>query len=136
MAHKYKLFYLTQHEKLGAKYSYFKRLYCFIIAFGFFGLSVNAQTFYKTPSGKKYHTANCRTVKNVSEAITLDEAVKLGLTPCKICHPQNIYGTITPIKKAHGQSATVQCKGMKKDGTRCLHRTSIANGYCYQHQPK
>jgi hypothetical protein len=36
-----------------------------------FTISLNAQTVYKTPSGAKYHLANCRTVKNVSEAITI-----------------------------------------------------------------
>jgi hypothetical protein len=44
-----------------------------------FSFSVNAQTFYKTPSGKKYHLATCHMVKNVSEAITLNEAKELGL---------------------------------------------------------
>lgn len=49
--------------------------------------TLKAQTVYKTPSGAKYHTANCHTVKNVSDAITVSEAVKLGLQPCKVCKP-------------------------------------------------
>jgi hypothetical protein len=100
-----------------------------------FSFSVNAQTFYKTPSGKKYHLATCHMVKNVSEAITLNEAKELGLEPCKICKPEIIYSE-TPTKKAKGQDATVQCRGLTKAGTRCKHMTSIANGYCYQHQPE
>lgn len=98
-------------------------------------LSIKAQTVFKTPSGAKYHLATCRMVKNVSQEITVNEAIQLGLQPCKICNPQNIYAAgITP-HKAQGQNQTVQCKGFIKSGTRCRHMTSIANGYCYQHQP-
>lgn len=96
-------------------------------------ISASAQTVYKTPSGKKYHTAACHMVKNVSEAITLEQARQLGLEPCKICRPDMNYGSGN--KQAQGQSKTVQCKGITKAGTRCKHMTSIANGYCFQHQP-
>jgi methylphosphotriester-DNA--protein-cysteine methyltransferase len=74
-------------------------------------------------------------VKNVSEEITTAKAMELGLEPCKICKPENIYGNAPVVHKAQGQSNTVQCKGMTKAGARCKHMTSIANGYCYQHQP-
>lgn len=98
--------------------------------------SVKAQSVYKTPSGEKYHLATCHTVKNVSEEISVGKAKELGLQPCKVCKPQNIYASGTPQKTPQGQSkATVQCKGTTKAGTRCKHMTSIANGYCYQHQP-
>jgi hypothetical protein len=96
------------------------------LVFVILSFSVNAQTFYKTPSGKKYHLATCHMVKNVSEAITLNEAKELGLEPCKICKPENISSE-TPTKKAKGQDATVQCRGLTKAGTRCKHMTSIAN---------
>jgi hypothetical protein len=96
------------------------------LVFVILSFSVNTQTFYKTPSGKKYHLATCHMVKNVSEAITLNEAKELGLEPCKICKPENISSE-TPTKKAKGQDATVQCRGLTKAGTRCKHMTSIAN---------
>ena len=99
-------------------------------------LCCNSQTVFKTPSGAKYHLSTCRTVKNVSEEISVEKAKDLGLTPCKICKPANIYGTsIAPDHKAQGQGNTVQCKGKTKSGTRCRHKTRIANGYCFQHQP-
>ena len=116
--------------------NYVRHILCLVIAFGCIFLSTNAQTFYRTPSGKKYHLANCRMVKNVSQAVSVTELKKSELEPCKICHPQNVYVSDGPIKKVQGQSATVQCKGMTKAGTRCRHRTGIGNGYCYQHQPK
>jgi hypothetical protein len=94
----------------------------------------NGQTVYKTPSGEKYHTANCHTVKNVSEQLSVEEAVKLGLEPCKICKPAGSYST-PQTKKPQGEGTTVQCKGTTKVGTRCKHMTRIANGYCFQHQP-
>jgi hypothetical protein len=73
-------------------------------------------------------------VKNVSEEISTAKAMELGLQSCKICKPENIYGNAMIIHKAQGQTNTAQCKGLTKAGTRCKHMTSIANGYCYQHQ--
>jgi hypothetical protein len=40
-----------------------------------------------------------------------------------------------PDNKPRAQSISVQCNGLTKKGTRCKHNTSIANGYCFQHQP-
>lgn len=98
--------------------------------------SIKAQTVFKTPSGQKYHLASCRMVRNVSQEITVAEANKMDLEPCKICNPQNIYNGAPPPHKAQGQNSTAQCIGYTKAGNRCKHMTSIANGYCYQHQPK
>lgn len=75
-------------------------------------------------------------VKNVSEQITVSQARELGLQPCKICRPQNIYATSPTTNKAQGEGTTVQCSGTTKAGTRCKHMTRIANGYCFQHQPE
>jgi hypothetical protein len=98
-------------------------------------LKSSRQDVYKTPSGKKYHLASCRMVKNVSEKISLEKAIELGLEPCKICNPP-ASATNQSSKQPQGSGVTVQCKGITKAGTRCKHMTSIANGYCYQHQPK
>lgn len=75
-------------------------------------------------------------VENVSEKITLEQAIKSGLEPCKICRPGAGQLNLSSDNKAVGQNVSVQCKGITKKGTRCLHKTHIANGYCYQHQPK
>jgi methylphosphotriester-DNA--protein-cysteine methyltransferase len=107
-----------------------------IIALLLFSVSLQAQTVYKTPSGAKYHLATCHTVKNVSEKMTIEEAKAAGLQPCKICKPESGYASGLSSNKAQGQiTATVQCKGFTKSGTRCKHKTRIANGYCFQHQP-
>lgn len=98
-------------------------------------LTGHSQDVYKTPSGKKYHLASCRMVENVSEKISIQKAVELGLEPCKICKPDAVVKQTVSSKNAQGQNKTVQCKGYTKAGTRCKHMTSIANGYCYQHQP-
>lgn len=97
-------------------------------------LSGKGQTVYKTPSGKKYHLESCRMVNNVSSEITLAEASALGLEPCRICRPKPllIQGS---NHKAKGVNRTVQCSGITKKGTRCRRMTSIANGYCFQHNP-
>jgi|SRR6185503_20257656 len=100
-----------------------------------FSFSSKAQKVYKTPSGAKYHLGTCHTVKNVSEEITIEEAKKLGLEPCKICKPPGFSSSGTSSNKPQGHGETVQCKGTTKAGTRCKHMTRIANGYCFQHQP-
>jgi len=113
-----------------------KPFYYFILC-SLLSTTAYSQVVFKTPSGEKYHLASCRMVKNVSEEISSDKARELGLTPCKICKPNNIYaGTIIPTHKAQGQDITVQCKGKTKSGNRCKHMTKIANGYCFQHQPE
>lgn len=103
------------------------------------GHSAAIQKVYKTPYGKKFHLATCRMVKNVSEEVTLDEARQLGLEACLFCQSsinKNSLGNSDAPKKPQGRGATVQCKGLTQKGTRCKHRTSIGNGYCFQHQPK
>ena len=100
-----------------------------------FSTVVHAQFVYKTPSGEKYHLASCRMVKNVSEKITIEQATKLGLDPCKICNPPVASLPASPQNKEKGQDKTTRCLGTTKAGTRCKHMTRIANGYCYQHQP-
>ena len=111
--------------------------YLKIICFLLISISVKSQNVYKTPSGAKYHLATCRMVNNVSQEMTLTNAVKIGLTACKICKPP-ITGNsfVASPKKAKGESNTVQCLGMTKAGNRCKHMTSIANGYCFQHNPE
>ena len=105
---------------------------CFFVA-----LSSNSQSVFKTPSGAKYHLVTCRMVKNVSEELSIIRAKKLGLTACKICHPNDANIVEQPVvHKAQGEDASSQCKGNTKKGTRCQHMTKIANGYCFQHQPK
>jgi hypothetical protein len=102
-----------------------------------FAIAANSQSIYKTPYGKKYHLGTCHMVKNVSEKITPQKAKELGLGPCSFCRPDINNLSPSTENKAKGQSKkTVQCKGITKAGTRCKHNTSIANGYCFQHQPK
>jgi len=75
-------------------------------------------------------------VENVSEKISQAKANDLGLEACKICKPsQGFTQNLISKNKAQGQKQTVQCKGQTKAGTRCKHMTSIANGYCFQHNP-
>ncbi len=101
-----------------------------------FAVTAQSQTVYKTPSGAKYHLANCRTVTNVSKAISISDALEVGLTPCKICKPPTVNKANNFVTKSvKGTANTVQCKGKTKAGTRCKHKTSIGNGYCFQHNP-
>ncbi len=46
---------------------------------------LTAQTVYITESGKKYHAKNCDLAKTGKKGITLQEAKKKGLEPCKAC---------------------------------------------------
>jgi hypothetical protein len=106
-----------------------------IILTSFFFVA-KSQLVYKTPSGNKYHLATCRMVNNVSSDLPLSKALKQGLAPCKICKPPIYESTeLGTSKSGKGISNTVQCKGLTKTGRRCRHRTSIANGFCFQHNP-
>ena len=104
-----------------------------IVLFVFF--HGEGQSFYKTPSGKKYHLGTCRMVENVSEKISLEQAIQLNLDPCKICQPTATPHRLLPNQQERGEDKTVQCKGITRSGTRCRHMTRIANGYCFQHNP-
>lgn len=109
-----------------------------VLLFVIFSVFVNAQTVYKTPSGKKYHLSSCRMVENVSSKLSVEKALEMGLDPCKICGPptRNVQSFVSTPKSTNGTSpSTVQCKGTTKAGNRCKHRTNIGNGYCFQHQP-
>lgn len=75
-------------------------------------------------------------VENVSQKITPQQAIDLGLEPCKICKPHIDQLRLSSENKAVGESRSVQCKGLTKKGTRCKHNTNIGNGYCFQHQPR
>lgn len=103
----------------------------------FFVLKIKGQDLYKTPSGEKYHLASCRMVVNVSKKLVNDDDLaNSNLQPCKICNPparRSLVNSFSGKNKAAGESNSVQCHGYTKAGTRCEHRTSIANGYCYQH---
>lgn len=108
-----------------------------LIFFILLGYHVNAQEVYKTPSGKKYHLASCRMVENVSKKLLGKVDIsKHYLSPCKICKPPKVKDLVfvnNKENKSVGLSESMQCKGTTKKGTRCKHKTKIANGYCYQH---
>jgi len=106
--------------------------------------TVVAQTVYKTPSGKKYHSAYCRYVKNVSTKITVAEARKMDLSACSQCRPDQAgrsnvsLGGGLGIKNGEAKgvrNASVQCKGTTKSGARCKRMTKNINSYCFQHEP-
>lgn len=103
----------------------------------FIGLNTQAQIVYKSPKGQKYHLPTCRTVNNVSESLSVDKALKMGLEPCKICKPTYNASSRTnpPSKTPAGEGQKTQCNGITKKGTRCKHYTTIGNQYCFQHNP-
>lgn len=107
----------------------------FLFSLSFISSTLKAQDVYKTPYGKKFHTVTCRMVQNVSQKITVEQALVMNLDPCKFCHPYTPHTVKTISHSPAGENRTVQCKGYTKSGTRCKHMTSIANGYCYQHNP-
>jgi len=123
-----------------------KILLCLLILLS--STTVLAQTVYKTPSGKKYHTATCRYVKNVSQKITIAKAQRIGLDACSQCNPneQQIKGLVStkaspnsrlgikPDEAKGTLTTSVQCKGRTKAKARCKRKTKNVNGYCFQHE--
>lgn len=47
--------------------------------------AADSRTVYIGNSGEKYHKQGCRTLKGGGHAISLDDAVDAGYTPCKVC---------------------------------------------------
>lgn len=111
----------------------FLRLLFFLL----FTSTLSAQAIYKTPSGAKYHLGSCRMVENVSRKLVDSKQIdSYKLTPCKICKPPVktlLVKSLNSKNKAVGTAASVRCKGRTQKGTRCKHKTRLANGYCYQH---
>ncbi|MBA5246195.1 hypothetical protein H1R16_12120 [Marnyiella aurantia] len=105
------------------------------LAFLLSGLSLTAQNVYKTPSGLKYHLASCRMVKNVSAVTSIQNALRAGLDPCKICRPPSakISAEISASRKVAGTNVASRCRGTTKAGARCKRTTRIGNDYCFQH---
>ena len=108
----------------------------FIFLF-FLSLNISAQTVYKTPSGQKYHLSNCRMVKNVSSALTIEKAGRIGLSACKICKPPSAptIGFVSKPKKTPGTNLANRCFARTKAGSRCKRKTTIGNNFCFQHLP-
>lgn len=46
-----------------------------------------SRTVYTTATGKKYHRAGCRYLKNSSYSISLSDAQSKGYAPCAVCNP-------------------------------------------------
>jgi hypothetical protein len=44
-------------------------------------------TVYATSSGKKYHRDGCRYLSKSKSALSLKDAKRRRLTPCKVCRP-------------------------------------------------
>lgn len=47
----------------------------------------NEDIVYITPTGKKYHSSHCRTIKGDPSAITRGDAEAQGYSACKVCNP-------------------------------------------------
>jgi micrococcal nuclease len=47
----------------------------------------NSSTIYITSKGKKYHRMDCKTLSQRGIPISLNDAKKRGLTPCRLCKP-------------------------------------------------
>lgn len=47
--------------------------------------TADSRTVYIGNSGIRYHKQGCRTLKGGGHAISLDDAVDAGYTPCKVC---------------------------------------------------
>jgi micrococcal nuclease len=45
------------------------------------------EVVYVTPSGRRYHRENCRTLRQSRFALSLSDAARSGYTPCQLCKP-------------------------------------------------
>ncbi|MFZ1808420.1 MAG: hypothetical protein WAU36_14410 [Cyclobacteriaceae bacterium] len=107
----------------------------FTLIFSGLLFSANAQTVYKTKTGKKYHTSSHY---SASTPISLSEARELGLGPCAVCKPsttesiQTAPGDVAKPSQPINNVTSTQCKGITQAGARCK-RMVKGGSYCYQH---
>ncbi|MBK8981681.1 MAG: hypothetical protein IPM38_05000 [Ignavibacteria bacterium] len=95
-----------------------------------------SQTVYITKTGEKYHTSECRYLKNSASPIDLSEAVNRNYTSCKVCVPaDNILPVIGKEDPPPDPSARIiRCMAITKKNTQCKRNTSNSSGYCWQHE--
>ena len=77
-------------------------------------------------------------VKNVSTALSVDNALKKGLMPCKFCRPpfKAVSGIPSKPKPVAGINSQNQCYAKTQKGLRSKRNTRIGNNFCFQHLPK
>lgn len=51
-------------------------------------LAANGETVYITNSGKKYHSSGCSKLRNSKIAISIEDAMRRGYQPCKLCRSE------------------------------------------------
>ena len=100
-----------------------------------------AQTVYVTKTGKKYHRVGCSFLKTTSSAISLQDAVDQGYTPCSRCNPPTLTSKTSEVKttqkKVNDEMHLVQrgrCQAITKKGTQCSRQAEPGSKYCWQHQ--
>ncbi len=60
-----------------------------------------AEDVYVTKNGKKYHKADCLLIKNKgAKPITMEDAIKKGLKPCRRCFSTKDKGSVDAQAKA------------------------------------
>ncbi|MDX2361850.1 MAG: hypothetical protein QNK23_13660 [Crocinitomicaceae bacterium] len=89
-------------------------------------IKVSAQTVYVTETGTKFHVSTCQHLKKSKIAMSTLDAKKRGYTACSVCRPSVSTGTPSG-------SATTQCTGTTKSGSRCKRMTTNSSGRCHQH---
>ncbi len=123
-----------------------KKLLLYLVLFSILYVNAKAQTVYVTKYGKKYHTSECRYIKNSAIEIDLSDAVARGYDACSVCHPPSSTSSgsspnsfdenkdrqgYTESPKESNES--VQCSAQTKKGTQCKRNTKSLNGKCWQH---
>ena len=70
-------------------------LVSFLIFSAFTGtsLAANGETVYITNTGKKYHSSGCSQLKNSKIAISIEDAMRRGYQPCKLCRSEGATQT-------------------------------------------
>ena len=101
-----------------------------------------SQTVYITKSGKKYHSANCSSLRKSSIPIDLKDAVGRGYGACSKCNPPTLSNnSVTPkeksasVKKSDANSLDTsgRCQAITKKGTQCTRKAKPGSKFCWQH---
>jgi hypothetical protein len=128
------VFFITEHKARVAKRGNWQ--FATLLFAGIDTAAVAAgDTVYVTPSGEKYHHANCRLLSQNKSALPLWKA-HLLYSPCRLCIAAPITPQTDSSLEQNVKKIATQCIAKTKNGERCKREAELESKYCWQHRPK
>ncbi|MDZ7360953.1 MAG: thermonuclease family protein [candidate division KSB1 bacterium] len=92
-------------------------------------------TVYVTPSGKKYHRADCRLLSKNRMAMPLSRA-QINFSACRLCQVSATSSATAQSLQQTEKIVPARCLAKTKNGDRCKREAEPDSKYCWQHRRK